>query len=149
MNTSSAAIGGSHLRTVLPMVGNVPAPDGVEAHPSVLRFVTTRANALIIGDDDPIIRVLNVVWPTLRKPIVHCAGRRLILPVDQEGTLVIGDAHQLVDRDQHRLLEWWDSGALQTRIIACASPELFTFVEAGAFSRCLFDRFKDVQLVLT
>jgi hypothetical protein len=126
------------------MVGNVPPFGSVEVHPSVLRFVTTKANALIIGDRDPIIRVLNIVWPTLRKPIVHCAGRRLLLPVDHEGTLVIGDAQQLVERDQHRLLEWWDSGARQTRIIACASPQLFAFVEDGAFSRCLFDRFKDV-----
>ena len=62
---------------------------------------------------------------------------------------MIGDAQQLVERDQHRLLEWWDSCARQTRIIACASPQLFAFVEDGAFSRCLFDRFKDVQLVLS
>jgi hypothetical protein len=149
MNTSSAEIDGSNRRTVLPMAGNVPAPDGFEVHPSVLRLVTTKANALIIGDGDPIVRVLNVLWPTLRKPVVHCAGRRLILPVGHEGTLVIGDAHQLVERDQHRLLDWWDSGERQTRVIACASPQLFTFVEDGAFSQCLFDRFKDVQLVLT
>jgi hypothetical protein len=90
-----------------------------------------------------VIRVLNVVWPTLRKPVIHCEGRRLLLPIAREGTLVIGHAHQLVDRDQQRLLEWWDVGAPHTRIIAWASPQLFTFVEQGAFSRCLFDRFRE------
>ena len=149
MNPLSAEIDDVNRRTALPIAGQVPAADVFQVDPSVSNFVTTKANALIIGEGEPVIRVLNIVWPTLRKPVVHCAGRRLILPVGREGTLVIGDAHRLADEDQQRLLEWWDAGAPHPRIIACASPQLFTFVAEGAFSQCLFDRLRDVQLVLT
>jgi DNA-binding NtrC family response regulator len=81
--------------------------------------------------------------------VVHCEGRRLILPVEREGTLVIRDAHELPPHDQQRLLEWWDPRLPHTRIIACASPQLSALVETGAFNRCLFDRFREVQLMLT
>ena len=122
MDIWSAEIGGSHRHNGHPVAGNVPAADSFQVDPAVWKFVTSKANALIIGEGPSITRVFNVVWPTLRKPVVHCEGRRLILPVDQEGTLVIGNAHQLADRDQQRLLEWWDPAAPRTRIIVCASP---------------------------
>jgi hypothetical protein len=149
MNILPAEINGSQRRRVVPISGSAPASDSFQVDAAVSKFVTTKTNALIIGEGAPIMRMFNVVWPTLRKPVVHCEGRRLILPVDDQGTLVIGNAHQLAQQDQQRLLEWWDSGATHTRIIACASPQLLRFVEDGTFSRCLFDRFKDVQLVLT
>ena len=141
--------GGANPRNLPTVAGHVPAPDRFQADPSVRRVAATTVNALIIGDDAEIVRVLNVVWPTLRKPVVHCEGRRLILPVGREGTLVIRNAHQLVDQDQQRLLEWSDTNAPRARMIACASTQLFTLVENGTFSRCLFDRLKDVQLMLT
>ncbi|MEP7306766.1 MAG: hypothetical protein ABJA98_14720 [Acidobacteriota bacterium] len=149
MNALSMEIGGSTRPRALPIAGRVPPADNLQLDSSVVGLASTKAHALIIGESALMIRVLNVLWPTLRKPVVHCEGRRLILPVDREGTLVIRDAHQLVAQDQQRLLEWWDPCAPHTRIIACASPQLFALVDAGAFNRCLFDRFREVQLMLT
>ena len=149
MSTMSMEIGGSTRQKAIPIAGKVPPANGLQLDSSVMGLASTKAHALIVGESALIIRVLNVLWPTLRKPVVHCEGRRLILPVDPEGTLVIRDAHQLVEQDQQRLLEWWDPCAPHTRIIACASPQLFALVESGAFNRCLFDRFREVQLMLT
>jgi len=149
MNALSMEVGGTARQRAVAIAGKVPPADALQLDSSVVGLTSTKAHALIVGESALIIRVLNVLWPTLRKPVVHCEGRRLILPVEREGTLVIRDAHQLVATDQQRLLEWWDPCALHTRIIACASPQLFALVESGAFNRCLFDRFREVQLMLT
>ena len=149
MNALSMEIGGSTRQRAVPIGGKAPPADSLQLDSSVVGLAATKAHALIVGESALIVRVLNVLWPTLRKPVVHCEGRRLILPVDPEGTLVVRDAHQLAPHDQQRLLEWWDPCAPHTRVIACTSPQLFGLVETGAFNRCLFDRFREVQLMLT
>src|SRR4051812_9486399 len=76
MNTSPPPVDGSNPGNVLPTASDVPVPDGFAVDSSFWRFATTEASGLIIGEDAPIVRGLNVVWPTLRKPVVHCEGRR-------------------------------------------------------------------------
>ncbi len=139
MNTLSVEIDDSNRRYIRTIANNVPVPDIVQVDSSVSKFAATKSHALIIGESTSIVRVLNTIWPMLRKPVVHCEGRRLILPIRHEGTLVIRDAQQLAEQDQERLLEWWNPSQPQTRIIACASPQLFALVEAGVFNRCPFD----------
>jgi hypothetical protein len=148
MNTQSVEIDDANRHHVRTVANNVPVPDIVQVDSSVSTFAATKSHALIIGEGASIVRVLNIVWPMLRKPVVHCEGRRLILPSGHEGTLVIRDAQQLSEQDQERLLAWWNRSQPQPRIIACASPQVFAQVEAGAFNRCLFDRLRDFQLTL-
>jgi hypothetical protein len=148
MNGVSRELDGSSPRTVPSIKRGVAAPDPAQVDRSVRRLATTTANALIIGEAAPIIHVLNIVWPTLSKPVFHSEGRRLILPVGREGTLVIRNAQQLSGPDQDRLLAWWDPAAQKTRVIACASSQLLASVESGGFSQPLFDRFRDAQMVL-
>jgi hypothetical protein len=111
-------------------------------------LVTTDADALIIGEGVPVSRVLVFLWPTLRKPVFCCEGRRPVLPAGGEGTLVLKSANELTPADQERLLEWRNGNASQSRIIAIAPRQLLTLVEDGTFGRSLYDRLKAVSLLL-
>lgn len=148
--TDRPTAGGARGLAALDMLGEAAAPAGLRVDPYVWwRFATAGADAMIIGEPASVVRVLNFVWPVLRKPIVQSESRRLNLPVARDGTLVIRDAHELAGRDQQRLLEWWDESVAHPRIIATASRQLSACLEAGAFNRRVFDRLMDVDLALT
>jgi hypothetical protein len=128
----------------------MPAPSELRLDPFAWwALTTTQADALIVGDGGVAVsRVLTFIWPTLRKPVVWCESRRLSLPAHYQGTLVLEDAHALDVGDQQRLLEWLRAGTESLRLIATSSPLILLLVEAGTFSRELYDRFMAVKLVL-
>jgi hypothetical protein len=118
------------------------APAGLQIEPSAWSaLVTTQADALIIGERVAITHVLNHVWWTLRNPIFWVDSRRLRwLPDACESTLILEHAHELAVNDQQRLLDWLSAGPPSPRLIATASHPLWPLVEAGTFSRSLYDR---------
>jgi hypothetical protein len=124
------------------------APAGLHLEPSAWRvLVATQADALIIGDRYAITQVLNHVWWTLHKPIFWIDSRRLCwLPEACESTLILEHAHELKMSDQGRFLDWLSAGSQSPRVIATASRPLSPLVEAGAFSRSLYDRIAAVHL---
>jgi hypothetical protein len=151
MSTSPLRIDLPDWKTVPPRATKtIPVPSELRLDPYAwLALTTTQADALIVGDGGVAIsRVLTFIWPTLRKPVVWCESRRLSLPVHYEGTLVLEEAHALDVVDQQRLLEWLQAGTESLRLIATSSPLLLPLVEAGKFSRELYDHFMAVKLVL-
>jgi hypothetical protein len=124
------------------------APAGLHLEPSAWRaLVATQADALIIGDRYALTQVLNHAWLTLRKPVFWADSRRLCwLPEACESTLILEHAHELKLSDQGRLLDWLSAGPQSPRLIATASRPLSPLVEAGAFSRRLYDRIAAVHL---
>jgi hypothetical protein len=151
MSTSPLRIDILDWETVPPQATKtIPAPSELRLDPHAWwALTTTQADALIVGDGGVAVsRVLTFVWPTLRKPVVWCESRRLSLPTHYEGTLVLEDAHALDVGDQQRLLEWLQAGTKSLRLIATSSPLLLPLVEAGKFSRELYDHFMAVKLIL-
>jgi hypothetical protein len=130
--------------------GTLPALNELHIEPCAWRALAAiQADALIIGDGVVAVsRVLNFIWPTLRKPVFWSESRRLSLPAHCEGTLVLKDAHALDAVDQQRLLEWLRGGTESLRLIATSSPLLLPLVEEGKFSRELYERFTAVKLVI-
>ena len=124
------------------------APADLHLEPSAWRtLVSTQADALIVGDRYAITQVLNHVWWTLRKPVFWVDSRRLCwLPEACESTLILEHADNLKLSDQGRLLDWLSAGPQSPRLIATASRPLSPLVEAGAFSRSLYDRIAAVHL---
>jgi hypothetical protein len=131
-------------------IRTLPAPSELRLDPYAWQaLTTTQADAVLVGNGGVAVsRVLTFIWPTLRKPVVWCESRRLSLPAHYQGTLVLEDAHALDVGDQQRLLEWLRAGTESLRLIATSSPLILLLVEAGTFSRELYDRFMAVKLVL-
>jgi hypothetical protein len=128
---------------------NAPAPPGIHVDPVMWeRLVATDADALIIGEGFPVSRVLNFLWPRLRKPIFCSDGRRLVLPIAQEGTLFLEHANRLTVSDQQRVLEWRLSNRSQVRILAVASSQPPATIEPGAFGQRLSEPLNGVLLLV-
>src|SRR5262245_56839155 len=87
-------------------------------------LATTQVNAVIVGDPRGISRALMMLWPTLRKPVYHCGGERLVLPPAPSGTVIVERADELTPANQ-QLLDWWLAEAPSVRVIATAAPTLF------------------------
>jgi hypothetical protein len=152
MNPSPTLIGFPNLPPGAPLSArDVPSPDGLRIEPSTWRaFATSEADALVIGEDPAIRRVLTYVWPTLPKPRFWCDSRQSKPTLLRycEGTFILQNAHDLEMDDQQRLLEWCGGNQARSRVIATASRQLVTLVEDGGFSRRLYDRLKSAQLLL-
>lgn len=150
--TPSPAFSNSGHPPPLPASGpvTIPVPEGLHVDLfSWQRFATGETDALIIGEEPAVWRVLTSVWPALPKPRFWCDGRqRLALPIYRGGTLILQNVHGLETCDQQRLLEWCGGNDVRSRMIATATRSLEQFVEADAFSRKLYDRLKTVQLRL-
>jgi sigma-54-interacting transcriptional regulator len=151
MNTSPQRIEVLERETVPPRaIRTLPPPSELRLEPAAWSaLTTTQVDALIVGDGGVAVsRVLTFIWPTLRKPVVWCESRRLALPAQNEGTLVLEDAHALDAGDQQRLLNWLQAGTESLRLIATSSPLLLPLIEAGKFSRELYEHFMVVKLLL-
>jgi hypothetical protein len=152
MNPSSTLSDFPNLPPVVPLSArDVPPPDGLRIEPSAWRtFATSEADALVIGEDPAIWRVLTYVWPTLPKPRFWCdCGRsKPTLLMYCEGTIILQNAHDLEMDDQQRLFEWCGGNQARSRVIATASRQLVSLAEDGGFNRGLYDRLKSAHLLL-
>jgi len=103
-----------------------------------------RANALIIGDQFAVRRVLNTVWPSLAKPVQWVEGTRLALPVQPGGTLILDAGDRLSERDQASFLGWLDDSGRSACVLTTSPRPLFPLVEAGLFVDVLYYRLNQV-----
>jgi hypothetical protein len=104
----------------------------------------SRANALIIGDRLAVMRVLNIIWPSLKKSVRWVEGTRLSLPLDPDGTLILEQGDRLSERDQADLLEWLKDHGQSVRVLTTSTRPLFPLVKAGSFLDSLYYRLNHV-----
>jgi hypothetical protein len=129
---------------------SVAGPPASVLHEHVLVDVDAvarrHANALIIGDQFAVRRVLDTVWPSLAKPVQWVDGTRLALPVVESGggTLVLDAGDRLSERDQASFLGWLNDNGRSVRVLTTSPRPLFPLVEAGLFFDVLYYRLNQV-----
>jgi hypothetical protein len=106
----------------------------------------SRANALIIGDHLAVLRLLSIIWPSLKKSVRWVDGTKLSLPLDPDGTLILEEGDRLSERDQADLLEWLNDHGQSVRVLTTCSRPLFPLVEAGSFLESLYYRLNHVVI---
>ena len=102
------------------------------------------ANALIIGDQFAVRRVLDTVWPSLAKPVQWVESTRLALPVESGGTLILDAGDRLSERDQTSFLGWLNDSGRSVCVLTTSPRPLFPLVEAGLFVDDLYYRLNHV-----
>jgi len=111
-------------------------------------LVATRANTVVVGNEDAALGVWTAVWPTLQKPIYWVDADRLSLPRQSAGTLILRGAHALSPSAQQQVFEWLDRDARATRVLTTTPHSLFPLVEDGSFLEALYYRLNMLLLVL-
>lgn len=111
-------------------------------------LVATRANAVVIGQEDAALRVWTAVWPSLKKPIHWVDGDNPSLPRDPAGTLILQGADQLTPSAQRQLFSWLEDDARTTRVLTTTRRALFPLVEDGLFHAGLYYRLNMLLLEL-
>jgi hypothetical protein len=109
---------------------------------------TTRANLLVVGDDDIVAGIMTSLWPSLATPIaVRQRGDRLRLSPTSPpaSTIVIYDVDTLT-RHQQRRLHHWIAVNGRTQIVSTASKSLWPMLQAGAFHEALYYRLNVLML---
>jgi hypothetical protein len=140
------------LRTVAwqPLTAALPVPTGIQIDSAAwLTLMSTRVDALLMGDAVIVLRVLTAMWPALQKPVFWSECGRLLLPQGRDGTVILRGIHELDGGDQQRLLGWLDDLTHPPRLVSTGSLELLSLVEEGAIARRLYDRLRGVELVIT
>jgi hypothetical protein len=125
----------------------VPARLGIP-HSDWETFLTTRANTVVVGNEDAALGLWTAVWPTLQKPIYWVDADRLSLPRQSAGTLMLQGAHALSVSAQQRLFEWLDRDARAMRVLTTSAEPLFPLVEGGRFLEVLYYRLNMLLLIL-
>ena len=111
-------------------------------------LVATRANTVVVGNEDAALGVWTAVWPALQKPIYWVDSDRLSLPRQSAGTLILQGAHALSRSAQQQLFEWLDRDAGATRVLTATPHSLFPLVEDGSFLEALYYRLNMLLLIL-
>jgi len=128
-----------------PSVASTPASAlGAQMSVAVDALARRHANALIIGDQHAVRRVLDTVWPSLAKPVKWVEGTRLALPVESGGTLILDAGDRLSERDQASFLGWLNDNGHSVCVLTTSSRPLFPLVEAGLFVGDLYYRLNQV-----
>jgi hypothetical protein len=112
-------------------------------------FVESRANALIIGRPDLVVRLWTSVWPALTKPVFWTRSGSLRLPPQPVPTLVLECADELGISEQLRLLEGLDGEAGRTRVLATTKRLIEPQVAQGTFLEPLYQRLNPMVLTLS
>ena len=131
------------LRRLMPVPARLPIPAG-----DWQTLVATRANAVVVGQEDAALRVWTAVWPSLEKPIHWVDADHLLLPRHPAGTLVLQGADMLTPSAQQQLFAWLDSEARSTRVLTTTPRPLFPLVESGAFLAKLYYRLNMLLLLV-
>jgi hypothetical protein len=123
----------------LPVTPTAPAIFA-QVRVDVYSLAQNPANALIIGNRLAVLRVLCVVWPSLKKSVRWVESARLSLPLESSGTLIVEEGDRLGERDQTVLLDWLNGRGRSVRVLTTSSRPLFPLVEAGSFLESLYYR---------
>ena len=111
-------------------------------------LVATRANTVVVGNEDAALGLLTAIWPTLQKPTCWVDAGRLSLPRQSAGTVILESAHALSRAAQQQVFEWLDRDARATRVLTTTPHSLFPLVEDGSFLEALYYRLNMLLLVL-
>ena len=130
-------------RQEMPVPSRLPIPAG-----DWYTLVATRANTVVVANEDAVMGVWTAIWPSLQKPIHWVEADRLALPRQTAGTLILQDADALTAESQQQLFDWLDCDARATRILTTASRPLFPLVEGGRFLPALYYRLNMLLVVL-
>jgi Sigma-54 interaction domain len=132
---------------VTPLPANLPAPViFAQVGVDVYSLTQNPANALIIGNHLAVLRVLGIVWPSLKKSVRWVESARLSLPLESGGTLILEEGDRLGERDQTVLLDWLNGPGRSVRVLTTSSQPLFPLVEAGSFLESLYYRLNHVLI---
>jgi hypothetical protein len=131
------------IRRLMPVPARLPIP-AVDWQ----TLVATRANTVVVGQEDAALRVWTAVWPSLQKPIHWVEADHLMLPRHPAGTLILQGADLLTVPSQEQLFAWLDGDARSTRVLTTTTRPLFPLVENGAFLAALYYRLNMLLLVL-
>jgi hypothetical protein len=131
----------AHFAVPVPARLAIPASDW-EA------LVATRANTVVVGQENAALGVWTAVWPTLQKPIYWVEADRLSLPRQSAGTLILQGAHALTASAQQQVFDWLDRDAHATRVLTATPQALFPLVERGTFLEALYYRLNMLLLIL-
>ena len=131
------------VRRLMPVPARLPIPAA-----DWQALVATRANTVIVGQEDAALRVWTAVWPSFQKPIHWLDADHLTLPRHQAGTLILPGIDALTASAQHQLFDWLEQDARATRVMTTTSRPLFPLVEAGGFLRELYYRLNMLLLLL-
>jgi hypothetical protein len=107
----------------------------------------TDCNAVIVGGDVAVVRILTHVWPSIARPVFWCTGRSLRLPLQPQGTVILQNVQLLDGLGQIRLLRWLTEIPQQPRLIATTPSELLPLVNRESFSRLLYERLSAIEIV--
>jgi hypothetical protein len=131
--------------------GHQPFPPTVAATDIGSDFhllATTRANALLVGNEPATSKLWNMLWPTLRKPVRWWDARAMPFPSQQDGTLILERVDEMEPLAQQRLFEWLDDPRRATRVLTASPRPLFPKVQSGDFLEKLYYRLNVVLLVI-
>jgi hypothetical protein len=112
----------------------------------VYSLMQNPANALIIGNHLAVLRVLGIVWPSLKKSVRWVESARLSLPPESGGTLILEEGDRLGEHDQAVLLDWLNGHGRSVRVLTTSPRPLFPLVEAGSFLEPLYYRLNHVLI---
>jgi hypothetical protein len=111
-------------------------------------LVATRANAIVVGNEDAAMGVWTAIWTSLQKPICWSDAGQLSLPRNSAGTLILKGAHLLDASSQQQVFEWISRDARATRVLATTPLPLFPLVQGGTFLEALYYRLNMLLLIV-
>jgi Sigma-54 interaction domain len=116
--------------------------DALSVHADLQRMGMPRANLLLVGVDDRLQRLLELLSRDYREPVeIWTPDEPLVLPpVDRVKTFILRNVEQLSHVDQGRLFNWLDEAAGRTQVVSTAAEPLLPRVYAGVFMSALYYR---------
>ena len=111
-------------------------------HADLQQMGMPRANLLLVGVDDRLQRILELLSRDYREPVaVWTPDEQLVLPAaDTVKTLILRNVGSLTHVDQGRLYNWLDEAAGRTQVVSTTPEPLLPLVRAGAFMAALYYR---------
>ncbi len=111
-------------------------------HEDLRQMGMPRANLMLVGIDDRLQRLLELLSRDYREPVeVWTPGEPFVLPpVDRVKTLILRNVGDLSLVDQGRLYDWLDKAAGRTQVVSTSPEPLLPLVYAGAFLSSLYYR---------
>jgi Sigma-54 interaction domain len=111
-------------------------------HADLQQMGMPRANLMLVGIDDRLQRLLELLSRDYREPVeVWTPGEPLVLPpVDRVKTLILRNVSELSLVDQGRLFDWLDQAAGRTQVVSTSPEPVLPLVYGGAFLSSLYYR---------
>ena len=109
---------------------------------------THQFNLLVEGTSPATERLVTLLAPHLRGPVVRRAAQQPFDLPTACGSLLLTDVSKLSDRGQAALLAWLDGRAQRTQVISTTARRLFPLVARGRFAADLYYRLNTVVLTL-